>query len=44
MEGSNERIAIWERIAAIPQPLGYDAQIMFGSYDLPNLTTLRLES
>ena len=39
-----ERIAIWERIAAIPEPLGYDTETMFGSYDFPDLTVLRLKA
>jgi len=43
VEDRDERIAIWERIAVIPEPLGYNAQTMFGSYDVPNLTMLRLE-
>jgi general stress protein 26 len=43
VDDRDERIAIWERIAAIPEPLGYNAQIMFGGYDVPNLTLLRLE-
>ena len=43
MDDRDERIAVWERIAAIPEPLGYNAQTMFGSYDVPNLTMLRLE-
>ena len=43
MDDRDERIAIWERIAAIPEPLGYNAQTMFGGYDVPNLTMLRLE-
>ena len=38
----DERIEIWKRIAAIPVPLGYDTETMFGSYDYPNLTMLRL--
>jgi hypothetical protein len=44
VDDREERIKIWERIAAIPEPLGYNAQIMFGSYDVPNLTILRLET
>jgi general stress protein 26 len=43
VEDRDERIAIWARIAVIPEPLGYNAQTMFGSYDVPNLTMLRLE-
>jgi hypothetical protein len=43
VEDRDERIAIWERIAAISEPLGYNAQIMFGSSDVPTLTILRLE-
>ena len=43
VDDRDQRIAIWERIAVIPEPLGYDAQTMFGSYDVPNLTLLRLE-
>ena len=39
-----ERIAIWKRIAAIPEPLGYDTEAMFGSYDFPDLTMLRLRA
>ena len=39
-----ERIAIWERIAAIPEPLGYDTETMVGSYDFPDLTVLRLKA
>ena len=42
VDDRNERIAIWERIAAIPEPLGYNTETMFGSYDFPNLTRLRL--
>ena len=42
VDDRNERIAIWERIAAIPEPLGYNTETMFGSYDFPNLTMLRL--
>jgi general stress protein 26 len=38
----DERIEIWKRIAAIPEPLGYNTETMFGSYDVPNLTMLRL--
>jgi general stress protein 26 len=38
----DERIAIWKRIAAIPEPLGNNTETMFGSYDVPNLTMLRL--
>jgi hypothetical protein len=44
VEDRNERIEIGERIAAISEPLGYDAQILFGSSDVPNLTILRLET
>jgi hypothetical protein len=36
------RREIWEWIASIPEPLGYNAEAMFGSYDFPNLTLLRL--
>jgi general stress protein 26 len=36
------RRGIWERIKAIPEPLGYDTEAMFGSYDYPGLTLLRL--
>jgi hypothetical protein len=43
VEDRDERIAIWERIAAIPEPLGYNAATMFESYDVPNLTMLRLK-
>jgi hypothetical protein len=39
----DERIEIWKRIAVIPEPLGYDTETMFGSYDFPNLTMLRLK-
>ena len=42
-EDRDERIAIWKRIAAIPARLGYDTETMFGSYDVPNLTMLRLK-
>jgi general stress protein 26 len=42
VDDPDERIKIWERIAAIPEPLGYDTETMFGSYDVPNLTMLRL--
>jgi general stress protein 26 len=42
VDDRDERIEIWKRIAAIPEPLGYDAETMFGSYDVPNLTMLRL--
>jgi general stress protein 26 len=44
VDDRDERIAIWERIAAIPEPLGYNAQTMFGGYDIPNLTMLRLRA
>ncbi len=43
MDDRDERIAIWKRIAAIREPLGYDTGSMFGSYDYPNLTMLRLK-
>ena len=43
VDDRDQRIAIWERIAVIPEPLGYNAQTMFGSYDVPNLTILRFE-
>ena len=33
-----------KRIAAIPEPLGYDTEAMFSSYDFPNLTMLRLQA
>ena len=42
VDDREERIEIWQRIAAIPEPLGYDTETMFGSYDVPNLTVLRL--
>jgi general stress protein 26 len=42
VDDREERIEIWKRIAAIPGPLGYDAETMFESYDAPNLTMLRL--
>ncbi len=38
-----ERIRIWQWIATHPEPLGYDAETMFGSYDFPNLTMLALK-
>jgi hypothetical protein len=38
-----ERIRIWQWIASLPEPLGYDAETMFGGYDLPGLTILRLK-
>ncbi len=43
VDDRDERIVIWKRIGAIPEPLGYDTEAMFGSYDYPNLTMLRLE-
>jgi general stress protein 26 len=43
VDDRDERIAIWERIAVIPQPLGYNTETMFGSYDVLNLTMLRLD-
>jgi general stress protein 26 len=43
MDIRDARIAVWERIAAIAEPLGYNMETMFGSYDVPNLTMLRLE-
>jgi general stress protein 26 len=43
VDDREERIEIWKRIAAIPEPLGYDTETMFGSYDFPNLTILRLK-
>lgn len=36
------RVRVWEWIASFPEPLGYDAQTMFGGYDVPNLTLLKL--
>ena len=35
VDDREDRIAIWERIAAIPEPLGYNAETMLGSYDFP---------
>src|SRR5215210_2486251 len=35
VDDRDQRIAIWERIAVIPEPLGYDTETMFGSYDFP---------
>jgi hypothetical protein len=42
VDDCDEGIEIWNRIAAIPEPLGYNTETMFGSYDVPNLTMLRL--
>jgi hypothetical protein len=36
------RREIWQWIASLPGPLGYDTEAMFGSYDYPHLTLLRL--
>jgi general stress protein 26 len=44
VDDRDERIAIWERIAAIHEPLGYNAETMFGGYDIPKLTMLRLKA
>ena len=38
------RIEIWKWIASLPEPLGYDTETMFGSYDFPNLTVLRVKA
>ncbi len=38
-----ERIRIWQWIATHPEPLGYDTETMFGSYDFPDLTMLALK-
>lgn len=35
------RIEIWEWMKSIPEPLGYDTETMFGSYDFPDLTIMR---
>ena len=43
-DGGAARIAIWKRIAALPEPLGYDTEAMFGSYDFPDLIILRLKA
>jgi hypothetical protein len=43
VDDREERIEIRKRIAAIPEPLGYDTEKMFGSYDFTNLTMLRLK-
>lgn len=43
VDDRDERIEIWKRIAALPEPLGYATETMFGSYDFPNLTMLRLK-
>jgi general stress protein 26 len=43
VDDRDERTEIWKRIAAIPEPLGYNTEAMFGSYDFPNLTMLRLK-
>jgi hypothetical protein len=43
VDDRDERIEIWQRIAAIPEPLGYDTETIFGSYDFLNLTMLRLK-
>jgi general stress protein 26 len=42
VDDRDTRVKIWRWIAAIPEPLGYDAEAMFGSYDFPDLTMLRL--
>ena len=42
VDDREERIEIWKRIAVIPEPLGYNSETMFGSFDVPNLTMLRL--
>ena len=42
VEDREERIRIWQWIATHPEPLGYDTETMFGSYDVPGLTMLRL--
>jgi general stress protein 26 len=44
VDDAAERRRIWEWIATFPEPLGYDAEAMFGGYDYPNLTLLRLEA
>ena len=36
------RRQLWDWIATIPEPLGYDTAQMFGGYDYPGLTILRL--
>jgi hypothetical protein len=43
VDDRDERTKTWKRIAAIPEPLGYDTETMFGSYHFPNLTMLRLK-
>jgi hypothetical protein len=35
VDDRDERIEIWERIAAIPEPLGYDTETMFGVTTFP---------
>lgn len=37
------RREVWEQIKSIPEPLGFDTESMFGSYDYPHLTLLRLK-
>jgi hypothetical protein len=36
------RREVWEWIATIPEPLGYNTEAMFGGYEVSNLTLLRL--
>lgn len=36
-------LRFWKRTTGIPEPLGYDPETMFGSYDFPDLTVLRLK-
>jgi hypothetical protein len=36
------RRQLWDWIATVPEPLGYNTKAMFGGYDYPNLTILRV--
>ena len=36
------RRQLWDWFATIPEPLGYNTEQMFGSYDYPGLTVMRL--
>ncbi|MDQ3694417.1 MAG: pyridoxamine 5'-phosphate oxidase [Chloroflexota bacterium] len=37
------RRQFWELTATVPEPLGYDTEAMFGSYDFPHLSIMRLK-
>jgi general stress protein 26 len=35
------RREIWEWMASLPEPIGYNTEAMFGSYEYPDLTIMR---